>query len=142
MRHNNSVAVCSIIFGLLKDFHTNLVQPYQSAFDKLEDRHKIQIKELQNLLSVYSRKIASFEIRLQLLERTQRRPGTMKRHFNNSISTNIYLPTKIGNDTNNIYDSPRCQRRVKNEDNANGALNHHNSDITIYESLIFNETSG
>ena len=88
------------------------------------------------MLSVFHRKIALFEIRLEFLERTQRRPAAVNGHFSNSVGRSIHLHTQMGDDTNKIYESPRYPRRVKHEDNeAAIVLNRHNSDVTIYESL-------
>ena len=106
MRRNNSATICSIIFGLLKDFHANFNpfvvggQSYQSDFRKLEDRDREQIKELKDLLSVFHRKFALFEIRLEFLERTQRRPAAVNGHFSNSVGRSIHLQTQMGDDTN------------------------------------------
>ena len=144
MHHNSSATVCSIIFGVLKDLHTNLnpfmergqVQSYQSEFGKLEDRHRKEIKDLKDLLSVFRMKITSLEIQLGFLERTQKRPEAKIGHFSHSVGRSIHLQTQMGDDNNKIYDSPRYPRRVKHE--VSGAaieLTGHNSDATIYECL-------
>ena len=75
-------------------------QSYQSDFRKLEDRDREQIKELKDLLSVFHRKFALFEIRLEFLERTQRRPAAVNGHFSNSVGRSIHLQTQMGDDTN------------------------------------------